>query len=411
MIQQIAKGAVIALLFSVNATSQEFEGFDSDELDPVQNTEGSWGLKIVVLNVGQADEILVLTPNGDVALIDVGRSNAHGDQIANFLGESDLNCVGNLKTIDLLYTTHFDADHIGGIKRLRARGISIRKAFDQGLSERRNLQTASGNPTVYSKYVTAVGDPNNNMRQDAGEGEFARHRIEYGHTEKIGKEDLVEIRCVSVRGDTEGNDDDLDLDPSSADINENPGSIALLIRYGEFEFYAAGDQTDDDWKHEPAAEEGILESGAIPGGNDIDVLKVSHHGSDTSTSDALAEGLDPEVSVISTTFGRDRLPKKTTLKQLQENRSFVLITGDGQDPETEDYADSRHEEDDVFVVSTDAVFNNQGTVTILVSADGARYTVVGGTFMRTFSASDVDNERNRFSLTCILDRTLHAHHV
>jgi competence protein ComEC len=388
----LLKISVTLLLFG-SLEGQPFSGFDSASLTPVHNIQGEWGLKIVVLNVGQADAILVIAPNGDVVLIDAGRSNAHGNQIADFLEASQLNGVGNIKTVNLLYSTHYDADHIGGLKQLKARGFAIRKAFDQGLSTARTPVTAAGNRSTYGKYVTAVGDPNNNYQQDPGESDFCRNRIEFGHTESIGQNDLVQIRCVAVRGDTEGTSEDINLDPSQGSINENPGSIALIIRLGDFELYTAGDQTDDDWKHEPEAEEAVIDSGAIHGGNDIDVLKVSHHGSDTSTSDAIAEELDPEVAVISTKFSGAKLPKKTTLKQLEENRCFVLITGDGHDPSTNTFTGSSHSEDDGYTPSTSAVFNNQGNVTILVSPDGSRYTVFGGTFQRTFSAVDQDNHR------------------
>ena len=50
-------------------------------------------------------------------------------------------------------------------------------------------------------------------------------------------------------------------------------------------------------------------------------------------------------------------------------------------------------EDDGFAVSDEAVFNNQGNVTVLVSVDGSRYTVIGDSFARTFSAVDGDNSQ------------------
>ncbi len=42
----------------------------------------------------------------------------------------------------------------------------------------------------------------------------------------------------------------------------------------------------------------MVASGAIPGGSDIDVFKVGHHGSDTSKSPASIQALDTEVAVI-----------------------------------------------------------------------------------------------------------------
>ena len=201
---------------------------------------------------------------------------------------------------------------------------------------------------------------------------------------------------MAVRGDTKGTESDLDLDPADTHIDENPGSIALLIQLGDFEFYTAGDQTSAEWRktrEPPAVEKSVLDSGAIPGGNDIDVFKVSHHGSDTSTGKRLAEELLPEVAIISTEHGKYEHPKRVVLKQLQDNRSYVLITGNGQNARGR-YADSGEtREDDSFTPSPDAVLNEQGDVTILVSREGDRYTVTGNTFSKTFSAVDKHNVR------------------
>jgi hypothetical protein len=321
--------------------------------------------------------------------------------IVDILSTPALNGIGTISTIDLVYTTHYDSDHIGGLPGITEKGIRIRKAFDQGLSIGRDMLTSGGNPSYYAKYCAAVGDINNNYVQDANEPDFVRHKIHFGQVETLGTMDQVEIRCVAVSGDTEGTSHDHNLDLTSQNINENPGSIALLIRLGEFEFYTAGDQTDDDWKSEEPIEEAVLSSGAIVGGNDIDVIKVSHHGSDTSTSKDLAEQMLPEVAIISTKWTkRDKLPKKTTLKQFQDNYTYVLITGDGLNQDENDtanymdYSDAKTDDDNGFEASTEAIFNNQGNVTVTVSRDGSHYTVISGSFAKTFSSSDSDNQRS-----------------
>jgi competence protein ComEC len=376
------------------ASAESFAGFDSSDLAAVGSA--NWGLKIVVLDVGQADAILVLAPNGDAVLIDSGRTTATGKKIATFLQTPELNGLATLSTIDLLYSTHYDSDHIGGLPSLVSSGIAIRKALDQGVSGKRKLVTGAGNPTVYSKYVAAVGDLDGDLIQDGDEPQFVRDRAHYGQIERIGRDDEISLRVVSVRGDTEGAGHDESLDPTGAgsSFDENPGSVALIVRLGEFEFYTAGDQTDDDWKSKPPVEAQLLVSEAIEGGNDIDVIKVSHHGSDTSSSKALAEKMRPEVAIVSTKFRKgDKLPKKIVLRQFQESRSYVLITGDGINPDTEDYSDAKTDLDDEFEVSDDAVFNDQGNVTVFVSRDGSRYTVRGSGFARTFSSVDADNAR------------------
>ena len=196
-------GLIALLLFlclTPIAARAQFAGFESTALPAVTDAPGQWGLKIVVLNVGQADAILVMAPNGDVVLIDSGKTNSAGTQIADFLAAPALNGIGSLSTVDLLYSTHYDQDHIGGLPKLVERGVRIRKAFDQGISGKRSLLTESERLSAYGKYVAAVGDPNNNLKQDDDEPIFVRHRVHYGHIETIGREDQVEIRCVAVRG-------------------------------------------------------------------------------------------------------------------------------------------------------------------------------------------------------------------
>ena len=127
------------------------------------------------------------------------------------------------------------------------------------------------------------------------------------------------------------------------------------------------------------------------------MLKVSHNGSDSSGSPAFFAALDPEVAIISTKYtAGDKLPKKITLKQFQENRCYTLITGDGHDPTTGDFEHSPHttlDDPGNFSVDGNAVFNDQGDVTVLVSGEGSRHTVVGRGFDKTFSAVDGENRR------------------
>lgn len=164
---------------------------------------------------------------------------------------------------------------------------------------------------------------------------------------------------------------------------------------GEFEFYTAGDQTSDAWKPKKAVEKSIINSGAIDGGSDIDVLKVSHHRSDTSSGKEFIQGLDPEIAIISTKYIKGQnLPRKITLKQLQDNNCYALITGDGINPDTGDYNKSNATvEDDIWNAFEDtiSVYNEQGNITILVSKDGSRYTVYSNSLTCTFSAKDEDN--------------------
>lgn len=198
----------------------------------------------------------------------------------------------------------------------------------------------------------------------------------------------LEITVVSARGDTIGSRHDQNLDPSGQGhgFNENPGSIALLISYGNFQFYTAGDQTSDDWKHEPDTEISTVAAASLnPDGSDrVDLLKVSHHGSDTSTGKDFIDAISPKVSVISTKYtGNHKLPKKLTLFTLTDSGSDVLITGNGRGANDE-FADSKNSADDDVALNLSKVFNEQGDVVISVYNSGELFRVRGNSYDRTF---------------------------
>src|SRR5690606_20247635 len=96
----------------------------------------------------------------------------------------------------------------------------------------------------------------------------------------------------------------------TTDANEI--SLSVIIRYGNFEMFLGGDLGS-------ALEEKIFAAEDNP---DIDVLKVGHHGSKTSTSKAMLELSRPEVAIVSA--GADNSyghPAPVVLTNLQEANS------------------------------------------------------------------------------------------
>lgn len=340
-----------------------------------------WGLHIVFFDVNQADAIAIVAPNGDAAVIDAGHGSTAAAQIAAFLQDGGANGVGEITDVKLGFVTHYDLDHMGGFARLPDRGITFRSVYDQGTSVRRD------GAARYDDYLEFVDDPNDNMIQDTDEDAFIRKRARVGLHWKLGD---ARIRVLSARGDTRGRTHDLDLDPSDQNVDENPGSIALLISLGDFELYTAGDQTSDDWKSEPDTEIAVVNAGVLGEDNDIDVYKVNHHGSDTSTGQDFILALDPEVAVVSSRLGGDGLPKLVAIQQLVTNGAVVYITGDGLDASGA-FTQSSVSEDDGFVPPNGSFVNDAGDVHILVSTDGLRYRVFAGGEWREFSAVDSDN--------------------
>lgn len=368
--------AAVGILVLVGGGIWFFVGNDGTE------EEFPWGLHIVVFDVGQADAIAIVSPEGDVVIIDAGHGSTAAGKITDFLGNEIENGVGDIDQVMLGVVTHYDRDHVGGFAAIDTNEVVFQTVIDQGPSQRR-----SGAP-IYQGYLDWVGDPNDNMVQDPSETRFVRQRATVGQEFQLG---AARIRVIGVRGDTEGTAHDLDLDPIAADIDENPGSIALLVTLGEFEFYTAGDQTSNDWKtSEPDTEIGIVNADALGVEDDIDVFKVSHHGSDTSNGEEFIRALDPEVAIISTRFGGDRLPKRIVVKTLIDNGALVYITGNGL--ENTNFADSGPvSSDDNWIPPADSFINAAGDVHVLVSTDGLRYRVLAGDDWREFSAVDSDN--------------------
>ncbi len=75
----------------------------------------------------------------------------------------------------------------------------------------------------------------------------------------------------------------------SEEDDENENSLVLLLTYGDVRFLFVGDIESDG--------EAALRDIVLPEGPHV--LKVSHHGSDTSTSFPFLEWADPELAVLS----------------------------------------------------------------------------------------------------------------
>ena len=104
----------------------------------------------------------------------------------------------------------------------------------------------------------------------------------------------------------------MSVDNSEPD-NENISSIVIEITYGNQKYLFMGD-----------AEE---ENEAARKWNDVDVLKVGHHGSNTSSTDKFLKQVMPEISIISVGEGNSyELPKEKILNRLENIGSTIYRT-------------------------------------------------------------------------------------
>lgn len=252
-------------------------------------------VKIVHIDVGQGDSTLVIGPDRTL-LFDAGVPGS-GARIRNVLTSLGLNSV------DFFVAGHYHNDHIGAIDEVVGGGISVNVAsFDRGGS--------FGNPD-FNSYVTAVG--------------ARRRTITLG--ERIDLGGGCVLTCVAVDGRTNrGN-----VSP----LGENDRSIALILRFGTFDYLIASDLTGGGLTGgNPTADVESLVAAEV---GDVDVLHVNHHGSSTSTNQTSVNTLRPEHAVISCGDGNTH----------RHPRQPVLSPTDGRPAVENDLADRARQRWDV----------------------------------------------------------------
>ncbi len=243
------------------------------------------------LDVGQGDSIFIELPNDQTMLIDSGE-NYHGAAIVDYIKD-----CGHTK-IDYLVGTHPHSDHVGSM-------AYIIRNFDIGSVY---LPDASTNTYTYEKMLEAI--------------------------KKKGLKVTTAKTGVNILSDSDESLDINILAPSTTKNvkNLNNTSVVLKIKYADTSFLFTGDAEKSELK-------------TLNGDLSADVLKVGHHGSDTSTPQTLVDAVKPKIAVIS--VGKDNdygHPSAKTLKRLEnagceiyrtDQQQTVAVTSDGKNIEVE----------------------------------------------------------------------------
>jgi hypothetical protein len=161
----------------------------------------------------------------------------------------------------------------------------------------------------------------------------------------------VVITCVAVNGNGE-------LSPPFDDsYDENDLCVCLLVEYGEFDFFVAGDLSGVKSSHYHD-----IESSVASEVGDIDVYRVDHHGSASNSNVTLVSTLAAEVSVISVGNNSYGHPTQAVIDRLVSYGSYIYQTETG---------------------SGGTIPSGEGEVVgghIVISVDGGTYTVDGDVY-------------------------------
>lgn len=203
-------------------------------------------LKIHFIDVGHGDSCLIQTPRGHTILVDGGNAET-AQGLVQYLKNA------GVKRIAMLIASHPHSDHVGGLATV-IRAFDVETVLDSGKSH----------PSYANRtYLEAVkaNDKTRFIIARAGQA----YRI-----------DEVRLSVLAP------------FDPLPDDVNDC--SIICRLSYGDFSVMLPGDAGVE-------AERRALRKKAGPFKSTV--LKVAHHGSDTSTSPAFLRAVAPEVAVIS----------------------------------------------------------------------------------------------------------------
>ena len=235
-------------------------------------------LNLMMIDVGQGDAYLVKFPGGETALVDAGETTINFDNgerivlpLMNYL---------NVGKIEYGFISHVDLDHYGGFIALMVEG------------------------KIKSVYKPAF-DPNNS--KDVKLEKFARFmNIPVRHYEK----EIIKLR--------EGRIYILNFLDNNLKTTSNNRSGVLKFVYGNTGILFTGDLEKKYDKKFSNYYRKFLST---------DILKVSHHGSKTGTSEEFLSAVKPKFSLISAGIqNKFKHPAEEVVKRLEESGSKIFRT-------------------------------------------------------------------------------------
>ncbi len=241
------------------------------EIEVADNIYSTYGLmRVHFIDVGQGDCSFIELGNGQTMLIDAG-NNENAEEIVEY--------IENLQysDIDYVVATHPHEDHIGGLSY-------VINSFDIGEIY---MPKVSYDSAIYTQLLETISS--------------------YGYTINSAKKGV----CITENDEYKAEI----LSPIRDEYDDmNHYSVIMKLTYKDTSYLFTGDAE-------------VVNEKDLSGDISADVLKVGHHGSDTSSSEYFLDRVNPEIAVIH--VGKNNSynhPHNVVIERLNERNIKILRT-------------------------------------------------------------------------------------
>jgi beta-lactamase superfamily II metal-dependent hydrolase len=262
----------------------------------------------VFFNVGTGDAILVQAPNGRTLLVDLGIPQVVADGQETSAAQHVVGRIAELtgrRYVDYFLASHYHTDHIGALRSdgtatggiawaVQSFGLGVGTFLDRG-------RAPAGDSPTQTEYLRWAENQSNRRVIDRAGADWV----------DLGPDVRVDVVAAPGGG------------VAVAGSGENGFSLPVRVTFGDLEISLAGDLTGD-------CDDVLVdvEGPVAPAMGAVEVYKVNHHGSQSSSSIAWVEALHPMVSVFSLGASRFGYPHDRTIAVL-DPVSDLLYTRDG----------------------------------------------------------------------------------
>ena len=247
---------------------------DDAQSETSGTAQSSQTAQVHFINVGQGDCELIVADDGTTMLIDAGESE-YGATVVDYIKSL------GITRLDYVVGTHPHSDHIGGLKDFLLSDLDVGVVITPSIPDEYTPTTKS-----YERFIDAVAQKGCEV-SDVTDESF----------------DMGSGRITVI--DTEYSSD-----------NYNNYSAVILFEFGENSFLFTGDI-------EKTIEKQLVENDAPI---DVDVLKVAHHGSSTSSCFDFLDAVTPEYCVIECGDSSYNHPNPDTVTRLKAYTQNIYRT-------------------------------------------------------------------------------------